>query len=791
MAPELCVFHLKVLHVEQLCLFELSWGKGQRLTAQLNFPASLGKSYQNWRHAYVNFYQSAQMRGRKLDGGILTPNTNWYKELTNFEANLLKAFNRWLRGAELYEIRSAITKASHDAKTVQIFLTCGSTELDRFPWEAWELGTEIANKKKVYIIRAPLNIGNSVIDEQASRRPRILAILGDETGLDFRKERHALKSLFKVADVEFVGWQPGISSTQIIKDINSAIVDERGWDILFFAGHSNECEVTGGEIGVAPQVSIPINQIASKLTIARERGLKVAIFNSCSGLNIADALINLGFSQVIVMREPIHNNVAQEFLVSFLRGLAKHLDIYESMLQARQVLLHEGTYPSSFLIPSLFCHPGAKLFRIPSKKKWQQQLKDILPTRVEAVTVVVSLTLCVLNPVHELLLDTRLLFQAAYRDITSQIPNEAAPVALVEIDTQSILNAQLHNSQLYPMNRSYLAKLIERANELKAPVISLDFLIDAPQDNIPSGDKDLKRAVNNAVNQNIWFIFGTILNQNQDSELDISRTGIYNANSALKAYTDASTNFIEIPTDSSNCREICPISYLMALVYTAKQEINQLPQPRNNNQNLRTQLLNRIEQSPNTGNLSLLSQLRPILGIFPLVDYSIPPDRVYTKIPAHEFLNNLDANKSTSISKQVVLIAAGDDKRLGMAPGMPDQVIIPSAMSYWVKESSLTGGQSLAYATHHFMKQRLVFAIPDILMLGTAIIFSKIAALTIEYQLSKFHRQKVIASSIILVILYGIMVLQIYISVAILFSWLLPSSIFLAYVFSATKKSHV
>lgn len=790
MAPELCIFHLKVLHVEQLCLFELSWGQGQRLTAQLNFPASLSKSYQDWRRAYVNFYQSAQMRGRKLDGGVITPNTNWYKQLTNSETNLLKGFNNWLRSADLYEMRSVITKASHDAKTVQIFLTCGSTELDRLPWEAWELGTEIANKKKVYIIRAPLNIGNGVIDEQASRRPRILAILGDETGLDFRKERHALKSLFKVADVEFVGWQPGISSTQIIKDINSAIVDERGWDILFFAGHSNECEITGGEIGVAPQVSIPINQIASKLTIARERGLKVAIFNSCSGLNIADALINLGFSQVIVMREPIHNNVAQEFLVSFLRGLAKHLDIYESMLQARQVLLHERAYPSSFLIPSLFCHPGAKLFRIAPASIWQQPLKRFLPTPIEAATLFISLTLCVLNPVDNLLLDTRLLFQAAYRDITSQIPSEAAPVALVEIDTQSIVDAQLPNSQLYPMNRSYLAKLVKRASELKAPVISLDFLIDAPQDNTPSGDKDLKLAVNNAANQNIFLIFGTILNQTEDNELDIYKAGIYNYNSMLKAYTNASTDYLEIPFNS-DCRQMCPISYLMALTHMAKQEISQLPQPRNNKLDLRTQLFNKFEQSPQKSNLSIINKLRPIFGIFPLVDYSIPPNRIYTKIPAHEFLNNLDVNKANAISKQVVLIASGDDKRLGMAPGTPDQVIIPSAMSYWVNQSSLTGGESLAYPTHHLMRQRLVFAIPDILMLGTAIIFSKITALTIEYQLSKTQRQKVLASSIILVILYGIMVLQIYISVAILLSWLLPSSIFLAYVFSATRKSHV
>jgi hypothetical protein len=51
--------------------------------------------------------------------------------------------------------------------------------------------------------------------------------------------------------VIFVGWQPGVSTTQLRADISQAIADPDGWDILFFAGHSNETKLTGGEFAIA------------------------------------------------------------------------------------------------------------------------------------------------------------------------------------------------------------------------------------------------------------------------------------------------------------------------------------------------------------------------------------------------------------------------------------------------------------------------------------------------------------------------------------------------------------
>jgi CHASE2 domain-containing sensor protein len=796
------IFNLKIQKIEQICLFELSWGEGQRLSTQVSYPSNLNQIYQDWRQAYLNFYQSDNMRGRIVDGGIAVINIDWHAELVKAESKLMYEFNRWLRSGELYEIRAQIARGSEEStndnlivnQPVQIFLTCAPIELDRFPWEAWEIGTEFGSTRKIRIIRAPLNINaesTALKAKNNTRRTRVLAILGDDKGLNFEVEKKALKDLEKILYVEYVGWQPQETPSQVTEKIINAIADEKGWDLLFFAGHSNETDITGGELGIAPGVSISIQEITTQLSAAKKRGLKVAIFNSCSGLNIADSLIDLGFSQVVVMREPIHNSVAQEFLVRLLQSLGKHLDLYESLTEARQFLRNEKshTYPSAYLVPSLFCHPGAKLFRIPVIG-WKQYFQQTLPNYTEAVVITATLLLSLLSPIQEILQDGRLFAQAAYRNITAQIPNEEAPpVALVQIDTDSIARRKLPSSQLLPISRIYLGELMEQVRKLNASVVTLDIIVDTPQKDPPTGDKALGTAVKRAVDQNAWIIFTTNLNETGNQELEINQAnGIRDRNWTVQGYSDANPYFLELP--NQGCRQTCPISYLMALVYTAKQEITDLPQPKTSGKvDLRTQLLDAIAQKRSQKDkLQKLTQWQPSLGLQPIVDYSIPPKQVYTKIPAWKLLENPDINQFPLISKQVVLIAVGSDERLGMTAGKPDYLPTPSATSYWTQQRSLTGGEVLAYMTHHFLTQRLVIPIPDFWMVGIALILGKITAILLvkKSPLNPKIRLKILISAFSFVMLYLLFTLQIYISAAILLPWLLPSSAFLAYIIPST-----
>ncbi|MDZ7959797.1 MAG: CHASE2 domain-containing protein [Aulosira sp. DedQUE10] len=799
------LFNLKVQKFEQICLFELSWGKGQRLTAQVNYPSALTQLYQDWRRAYLNFYRSDQMRGRTVDGGIARLSIDWHAELVKAETKLMYEFHRWLRSAELYEIRAQIAQSSQQLvkenpetnEAVQVFLTCALLELERFPWEAWELGTEFATTGAIQFIHTPLNISHETATHHPDKRQgrtRILAILGDDTGLDFQEEKKTLKSLFRIADVDFVSWKLEETPTEIIEKIADAIADERGWDVLFFAGHSNETELTGGELGIAPGVSISISEIAPQLSAAKKRGLQVAIFNSCSGLNIAESLIDLGFGQVVVMREPIHNRVAQDFLVRFLQGLGKHQNVYEAVIGARQFLRMDKshTYPSAYLLPSLFCHPGAALYRIPPFH-WRQRLRQSIPNRLEAIALTVSVFFSVLTPVQSLLLDGRTFTQAVYRSATAQVSSDKVPpVALVQIDTESMYRAQLPNSQLLPMNRSYIAKLLNSTQKLNAGVVGLDFIFDTPQKDPPTADADLSKAVHQAVDANMWLMFAAV--KEPDREVGTNEAlGINKWNWTLQGYIDAYPNLLELPEADGDCRKACPFAYLLSLVQLAKEEIADLPQPQTDREkNLRAQFLDVIQQHSQTGNLSKLWQWRSPFNLQPILDYSIPPSQVYTTIPAWKLIENPDINTFPLVSKQVVVIAVGSDERLGIAPGEPDRSPAPAAFSYWTKQPWLTGGETLAYMIHHFVSNRLVIPIPDILMIGIAMILGKITVFVIKNQsrLSLTRRRQITIGAVSGVIFYGLAGLQLYISAAILLPWFLPSSVFLAYVLPATRRNN-
>ena len=131
------------------------------------------------------------------------------------------------------------------------------------------------------------------------------------------------------------------------------------------------------------------------------------------------------------------------------------------------------------------------------------------------------------------------------------------------------------------------------------------------------------------------------------------------------------------------------------------------------------------------------------------------------------------------MSKQVVLIAVGSDERIGIAPGQPDRSPAPSAMSYWTQQPWFTGGESLAYMTHHFLSRHMI-------------ILGKMAFLVFKRQsrLSPKLCLQILTSALGAAIVYGIVVAQVYISAGVLLPWFLPSSVFLAYVISATRKQN-
>ncbi len=806
-------FYLKVKQVETICLFELSWEQGQGLEVKIPYSETLRQLYQDWQHTYLNFYKKEALRGRVASRGQLSVPVDWHAKLVETEAKLLSEFHRWLRHEALFEIRATIAKAALDHSLLEIFLCASPLDLSRLPWEAWEIGTEFAAPGKIRIARTSANINSQGIQPKPRKgKARILAILGDDTGLDFQADKQAVGSLSSIAEIVFVGWQPEQNSTELKTQIAEAITDPKGWDVLFFAGHSNETTLTGGELAIAPNISLSLSEIETPLTQAIKQGLQFALFNSCKGLSLANKLIGLGLSQVAVMREPVHNRVAQEFLLQFLRSLAENNDAHDAMLAACQFLKLEKqlTYPSAYLIPSLFRRRDAPVFRLPSYG-WKQKLKRWLPTKTEALAIGLLCGFSWQLSVQGFLLDQRLWVQSVYRDITLQTPQNPPKVLIVSIDDESIQRARISIPR--PMDRRYLAQIVDQLAVLETPVIGIDYLLDRHQ---PDNDPILANSVRQAVDQhNSWLIFAT-KRRSTGGWFEVlpeiaSPNWAFHGDLRVLGYPPQYMSLIPRP---DRIEQRLPLSYLLALgywthaehrQYTQDSEYTQYTQPTfQPHLDASTQLISQLRayllETTGKDYVNLFSPkavLHPLTNwaylwrqwwLHPIIDFSIPPEQVYQTLPAWKLLE-----KPTSIEKltleesYVVLIAPGGYGEAGVSTEGEDNFPVPSAMAYWRSQqtprdlrSVFTGGEAHAYMVHHWINRRLVTPIPDLWMIGIAVFLGKGTILAFGQVSPKQWKRMVLL--ILATGIYGGVSLQLYITGGILLPWLLPSVMFWTYV---------
>ena len=142
------------------------------------------------------------------------------------------------------------------------------------------------------------------------------------------------------------------------------MINNQGWEILFFAGHS-QTEGETGRIYLNEQRkdnSLTIEQLQASLRIAIANGLKLAIFNSCDGLGLANTLEKLHIPTIIIMREPVPNKVAQEFFKHFLTAFAlSYKSLHLSVRQAREQLqILEGEFPGASWLPVICQNPAVE-----------------------------------------------------------------------------------------------------------------------------------------------------------------------------------------------------------------------------------------------------------------------------------------------------------------------------------------------------------------------------------------------------------------------------------------------
>ncbi len=87
----------------------------------------------------------------------------------------------------------------------------------------------------------------------------------------------------------------------------------------------------------------------------------MAIFNSCDGLGLANQLSELHLPQSIVMREPVPDAVAVEFLKHFFKEFTRNNSLFASVQKARKRLEpFKSDYPGAIWLPTICIGPNVE-----------------------------------------------------------------------------------------------------------------------------------------------------------------------------------------------------------------------------------------------------------------------------------------------------------------------------------------------------------------------------------------------------------------------------------------------
>ena len=327
-----------------------------QVTGSLPPAPELPELYRSWQILYeaINYYS---IKGRSIAIEVEEASITHFSEdeYSNICQQLDKSLNHWLGDLGFINIEQQLRTQLSAADSIRIIIQSDDRDVWQLPWHRWRLIREDYPRAEIalgVIEYPPPQL--KLVRKQA--KTKILVILGNSTGIKVQEDEKLLK---KLPNVELL-----LLNEPQRQELNDRLW-EQGWDILFFAGHSqSEDEGKTGRIYINQNPannSLTMEELKESLKQAVAQGLQLAIFNSCDGLGLVRELAAAAvpLPVAIVMREPVADRVAQWFLKYFLRAFASGEDFQVAVRQAREQLRGwEGEFPAASWLPVICQHPA-------------------------------------------------------------------------------------------------------------------------------------------------------------------------------------------------------------------------------------------------------------------------------------------------------------------------------------------------------------------------------------------------------------------------------------------------
>ena len=456
------------------------------ITGKLPPNPEITTDYFRWQSIYRNLRLPSRIKG--LSKQAHQPPT--LEECQQATEEFKIRFNNWLTSDSFRPIREKLLEKLISEDNIRILIQTKNVRSQKLPWHLWDLlerypKAEIAISAPSYEKIEKLEI--------TSDKVKILAILGNSEGIDTQADRKILEQLPN-ADITFL-----VEPER--RDINNQLW-EQNWQILFFAGHSITQANETGKIYINQTESLTISELKYALKKAVKRGLQLAIFNSCDGLGLAREFADLHIPEIIVMREPVPDQVAQEFLKYFLETFARGETLYLAVREARERLQGlENKFPCATWLPVIYQNPAEvpvswqDLYHIPSNlSNPAASLTETTPKQHNIKRPNLNLRGLSLFAITTIVI-TGIVMGARYLGILQPLELKAFDILmqmrppenpdsrlLVVTVTEEDVALQKSEKRRGSLSDKYLNQLLEKIEPLQPAAIGLDIYRDYPAD---------------------------------------------------------------------------------------------------------------------------------------------------------------------------------------------------------------------------------------------------------------------------------------------------------------------
>lgn len=445
-----------------------------KFTGTLPAAPELSELYHRWQLLYAALHQRLGWRVRiKIHSQDVTNIS--ISEFGEVCQQLQNYINKWLNSEPFQNIVQQLRTLLNKDDAIRVIFETNIPLLQRLPWHLWNFFDDYRQAE------VALSSHEYEPPQYQPRKPtgkvKILAILGNSQGIDIDKDRTLLQGL-KSAETEFL-----VEPTR--REVDRYLWNH-DWDILFFAGHSSSHgDEDTGKIYLNQTESLTIPQLKNALQNAIARGLKLAIFNSCDGIGLARDLADLNIPQIIVMREPVPDLVAQEFLKNFLVAFAGGKLFYTAVREARERLQGwENDFPCASWLPAICQNPttlpttwaelrGNSYSSVHSTSGVRQSIATVLLSTAIVAVSIISLRYLGVFQTQEL---------QAFDQIIRLRPQEEqdSRLLVVEVSEKDIQNLSELRRGPKSISDHKLAQLLEKLQKYQPRVIGIDIYRDIP-----------------------------------------------------------------------------------------------------------------------------------------------------------------------------------------------------------------------------------------------------------------------------------------------------------------------